>query len=109
MVFDLNSLVSWVYGFMITFGYFVHLILDEIYSVDLGNRRLKKSSGTALKFGMYKNRKQQIHTVVIYLLIPLLFSIAPNTELVQTALFSHEAWLSFTDIILPYDGKYFFH
>ncbi len=107
--FDLNSLVSWVYGFMITFGYFVHLILDEIYSVDLGNRRLKKSSGTALKFGMYKNRKQQIHTVVIYLLIPLLFSIAPNTELVQTALFSHEAWLSFTDIILPYDGKWFFH
>ena len=107
--FDLNSLVSWVYGFMITFGYFVHLILDEIYSVDLGNRRMKKSSGTALKFGMFKNRQQQIQTVVIYLLIPLLFSIAPNTELVQTALFSHEAWLTFTDIILPYDGKWFFH
>ncbi len=107
--FDLNSLVSWVYGFMITFGYFVHLILDEIYSVDLGNRRMKKSSGTALKFGMYKNRKQQIQTIVIYLLIPILFSIAPNTELVQTALFSKEAWLSFTDIILPYDGKWFFH
>ncbi len=107
--FDLNSLVSWVYGFMITLGYFVHLILDEIYSVDLGNRRMKKSSGTALKFGMFKNRQQQIQTVVIYLLIPLLFSIAPDTELVQTALFSKEAWLSFTDIILPYDGKWFFH
>jgi len=107
--FDLNSLVSWVYGFMITFGYFVHLILDEIYSVDLGNRRMKKSSGTALKFGMFKNRQQQIQTVIIYLLIPLLFSVAPNTELIKTALFSHEAWLTFTDIILPYDGKWFFH
>ena len=107
--FDLNSLVSWVYGVMIILGYFVHLILDEIYSVDLGNRRMKKSSGTALKFGMYKNRQQQIQTVVIYLLIPLLFIIAPNTDMIQTALFSHEAWLSFTDIILPYDGKWFFH
>ncbi len=107
--FDLNSLVSWVYGVMIILGYFVHLILDEIYSVDLGNRRMKKSSGTALKFGMYKNRQQQIQTAVIYLLIPLLFIIAPNTDMIQTALFSHEAWLSFTDIILPYDGKWFFH
>ena len=107
--FDLNSLVSWVYGVMIILGYFVHLILDEIYSVDLGNRRMKKSSGTALKFGMFKNRQQQIHTAVLYAVIPLLFMIAPNTEMIQTALFSHEAWLSFTDIILPYDGKWFFH
>ena len=94
---------------MITLGYFVHLILDEIYSVDLGNRRMKKSSGTALKFGMFKNRQQQIHTVVIYALIPLLLMVAPNTDMIQTALFSHEAWLTFTDIILPYDGKWFFH
>ena len=107
--FDLNSLVSWVYGFMITFGYLVHLTLDEVYSVDLGNRRMKKSSGTALKFGMFKNRQQQIHTAVMYALIPLLFMIAPSTELIQTALFSQEAWLSFVDIILPYDGKWFFH
>ena len=107
--FDLNSLVSWVYGFMITLGYLVHLTLDELYSVDLGNRRMKKSSGTALKFGMFKNRQQQIHTAVIYALIPLLFMIAPSTELIQTALFSQEAWLSFVDIILPYDGKWFFH
>jgi len=107
--FDLNSLVSWVYGFMITLGYLVHLTLDELYSVDLGNRRMKKSSGTALKFGMFKNRQQQIHTAVLYAVIPLLFMIAPNTEMIQTALFSQEAWLSFTDIILPYDGKWFFH
>ena len=107
--FDLNSLVSWVYGVMIILGYFVHLTLDEIYSVDLGNRRMKKSSGTALKFGMFKNRQQQIHTAVLYAVIPLLFMIAPNTEMIQTALFSQEAWLSFTDIILPYDGKWFFH
>jgi hypothetical protein len=108
-LFDLNSLVSWVYGFMITWGYLVHLILDETYSVDLGNRRMKRSSGTAFKFGMFKNRNQQIQTAVIYASIPLLFMIAPETDMIQTAIFSQEAWLNFKDIILPYDGRWFFH
>jgi len=108
-LFDLNSLVSWVYGVMTTLGYFVHLTLDELYSVDLGNRRMKKSSGTAMKFGMFKTREQQIHTALIYLAIPLLLLIAPSTDMVQATLFSHEGWLSFKEIILPYDGKWFFH
>jgi len=107
--FELNSLVSWVYGFMIAFGYLVHLTLDELYSVDLGNRRMKKSSGTALKFGMFKTKEQKIHTAVIYAVIPMLLMLAPNTEMLETALFSQDAWLTFTDVILPYDGKWFFH
>jgi hypothetical protein len=107
--FELNSLVAWVYGFMITWGYLVHLILDETYSVDLGNRRMKRSSGTAFKFGMFKTRQQQIHTAIIYAVIPPLFMLAPDTSMLQAALFSQDAWLSFTDVILPYDGKWFFH
>ena len=107
--FDLNSLVSWVYGFMITWGYLVHLILDETYSVDLGNRRMKRSSGTAFKFGMFKNRNQQIQTAVIYASIPLLLLIAPPIDMLQVAIFSQEAWLNFKDILLPYDGRWFFH
>ncbi|CAA6800501.1 MAG: Unknown protein [uncultured Sulfurovum sp.] len=108
--FGLNSLVSWVYGFMITWGYLVHLILDETYSVDLGNRRMKKSSGTAFKFGMFKTRNQMIQTAIVYASIPLLLLyIAPNTELLQIALFSQEAWLNFKDILIPYDGRWFFH
>jgi len=107
--FELNSLVAWVYGFMITWGYLVHLTLDETYSVDLGNRRMKRSAGTALKFGMFKTRQQQIHTAIIYAVIPPLFMLAPDTELLQTALFSQDAWLTFKDIILPYDGKWFVH
>jgi hypothetical protein len=108
-LFDLNSLVSWVYGFMITWGYLVHLVLDETYSVDLGNRRMKRSSGTAFKFGMFKTRNQQIQTAIIYVSIPLLFMIAPPVDLLQTAIFSQEAWLNFKDILLPYEGKWFFH
>ena len=107
--FDLNSLVSWVYGFMITWGYLVHLILDETYSVDLGNRRMKRSSGTAFKFGMFKTKNQKIQTVIVYAAIPLLLLIAPPIDMLQTAIFSQEAWLNFKDILLPYDGRWFFH
>ena len=107
--FDLDSLVSWVYAFMITWGYFVHLLLDETYSVDLGNRRMKKSLGTAFKLGMFKNTKQKIHTAIIYLSIPLLLWFAPDTSLIENALFSQEAWLTFKEIVIPYDGKWFFH
>jgi len=107
--FALNSLVSWVYGFMVTIGYFIHLILDEIYSVDLGNRRMKKSSGTAMKFGKFKTTKDRVHTAVIYVTIFLLMNIAPDTILIENALFSHDAWLTFKDILIPYDGRWFLH
>lgn len=46
---------AWLNGFFLGFGFFVHLLLDEIYSVDLSNRRIKKSFGTALKLFNYRN------------------------------------------------------
>ncbi len=109
LFFGLNSLVSWVYGFMVTFGYLVHLTLDEIYSVDLGNRRVKKSLGTALKFYKLKTNSDKIQTVIIYATLVGLFMIAPDTDLIMNALFSQEAWLNFKDVFLPYDGKWFLH
>lgn len=36
-------------------GFVAHLLLDEIYSVDLQNARLKRSFGTALKLGSRSN------------------------------------------------------
>jgi len=107
--FGLNALVSWVYGFMVTVGYFVHLILDESYSVDLRNKRIKKSFGTALKLGKFKKPKDKVQTALIYMSIPILLSIAPDTTLVINALFSHDAWLIFKDVLIPSDGKWFMH
>ncbi len=40
---------SWIAGSMVGIGYLTHLLLDEIYSVDLLNSRVKRSFGTALK------------------------------------------------------------
>lgn len=50
-----DVLHSWLSGLFIGFGFIVHLLLDEIYSVDLSNKRMKKSFGTALKLYSYKN------------------------------------------------------
>jgi hypothetical protein len=40
---------AWVAGLMVGLGYLTHLTLDEIYSVDIFNSRLRRSFGTALK------------------------------------------------------------
>lgn len=48
-VLDYTAFVSWLMGAFILLGFSIHLILDEIYSVDFSNRKIKRSFGTALK------------------------------------------------------------
>ncbi len=43
---------AWLFGAFVCAGFIVHLLLDELFSVDLVNARLKRSFGTALKFGV---------------------------------------------------------
>jgi hypothetical protein len=109
LFFKLNPLISWIYGIMMSFGYIIHLILDEIYSVDLGNRRVKKSAGTALKLFKLKTPNDKIQYLIVYLILIYLFSMAPDISIVQKAIFSHDAWLNFKSLLLPYDGKWFIH
>ena len=43
-----NEIVAW-FGFLfLVYGFLIHLILDELFAVDLIGRRLKKSFGSAL-------------------------------------------------------------
>lgn len=43
---EIRLMKSWA----VVLGFMLHLVLDELYSVDLVGRRIKKSSGTAMKF-----------------------------------------------------------
>ncbi len=108
-LFYINNLVSWIYGFVMSFGYIVHLLLDEIYSVDLGNRRVKKSAGTALKLFKLKNRSDIIQNIFIYFFLIALYLISPDIDVLKDAIFSKEAWINFKDVLLPHDGRWFFH
>ncbi len=44
-----NDFISWLIGLFLFMGFILHLVLDEIYSVDFMNYRIKRSFGTAIK------------------------------------------------------------
>lgn len=46
---EANELQSWLLGGFMTLGYLIHLVLDEIYSVDFTGVRIRRSFGSALK------------------------------------------------------------
>lgn len=48
-IWDQSPEPAWIAGLMVGIGYLTHLVLDELFSVDLVNARLKRSFGTALK------------------------------------------------------------
>ena len=48
-VFNLSAKTAWGIGAFIFIGATIHLILDELYSIELSGMRIKRSFGTALK------------------------------------------------------------
>lgn len=46
---SMQTLNAWLTGLFVSFGYIVHLVLDEIYAVDFSNQEIKRSFGSALK------------------------------------------------------------
>ncbi|MEJ2116582.1 MAG: metal-dependent hydrolase, partial [Alphaproteobacteria bacterium] len=49
-----EPVVAWMAGLFVLLGYLIHLVLDEIYSVDFAGAHLKRSFGSALKLFDYK-------------------------------------------------------
>jgi hypothetical protein len=74
-IFGFYHFHAWLGGFFIFFGYLVHLVLDEMYSVDFSGRKLKKSFGTALKFYDKNNFESNIY---IYSSIIFTFLFVPS-------------------------------
>jgi membrane-bound metal-dependent hydrolase YbcI (DUF457 family) len=44
-----SAWLAWAHGLAICLGFVIHLLLDELYSVDLTGARIKRSFGTAIK------------------------------------------------------------
>ncbi len=69
-----SVLHAWLNGIFIALGFIVHLLLDELYSVDLSNARMKNSFGTALKLFSYNNMTASvlmtIFTLMLYWMAP---------------------------------------
>jgi hypothetical protein len=73
-VLGLPSALAWFSGCFVVFGYLIHLLLDELYSVDMMGVRLKKSFGTALKPISFTYLKASFAliaaTCVLYFFVP---------------------------------------
>lgn len=71
------DIIAWLSGGFVFFGGLIHLLLDEIYSVDLCNVRVKRSFGTALKLADFNNKSI---TLLIIIGITGLAYVAPSPE-----------------------------
>ena len=72
-----SDIIAWFSGGFIFLGGFIHLLLDEIYSVDLRNIRIKRSFGTAMKLADFNNKSL---TLLMLITIIGLGYVAPSPE-----------------------------
>jgi membrane-bound metal-dependent hydrolase YbcI (DUF457 family) len=99
--FHLTSLDAWTAGAFIAFGFLVHLLLDEIFSVNLFGVSLKKSFGTAMKL---RDPNNLTRTLLMYLAVILLFWQSPNYKPVLDKVLNEKKYRHIQ--ILP-DGDWF--
>ncbi|NPA55993.1 MAG: metal-dependent hydrolase [Epsilonproteobacteria bacterium] len=75
-VFGFGVLKSWYVGMFVFIGYLTHLILDEIYSVDLAGARIKSSFGSAFKLF----NDDIVSVVGFYMSVIILYFFLPQKE-----------------------------
>lgn len=95
--------VAWLAaGFMMA-GFLTHLILDEMYSVDVMDTRIKASFGTALKLVDTRNWTA---TAAMAAATALALYVAPSTQTFVQGMSSRNMWTGLQHRMLP-DGKWF--
>jgi len=82
--FHLSSTFSMLIGFFIFWGFIVHLLLDEIYSIDFKGMRIKRSFGTAIKIFDFNNK---IGSLILYLLVGGLLYLYPLDKILILKIF----------------------
>jgi len=82
-LFKIDIEISFLYGFFMFFGFFIHLLLDELYSVNALGIKVKKSFGTALKLYDSNNKSG---TLILYILITLLWFNLPKPTLLFSSI-----------------------
>lgn len=73
-----DAVVAWMAGLFVFLGYVIHLVLDEIYSVDFTGARIKKSFGSALK--LFERRSPSSSFLMAGALIATLLIAPPSAE-----------------------------
>lgn len=95
--------VAWLAAAFLLVGYLVHLVLDEIYSVDVMDTRVKSSFGTALK--LY-DRRHPYASLSMLAAAALAIWLAPPTETFVSGVASRDLWAGLSRRMLP-EEKWF--
>lgn len=97
--------VAWLAAGFMFIGYLTHLTLDEIYSVDVMDTRLKVSFGTALKL---LDARHWGHSTAMAAAAVLAFALTPSTKLFVHNITSPSLWSSLHGQLLPKNGAPWF-
>ncbi|MET0406777.1 MAG: metal-dependent hydrolase [Hyphomicrobium sp.] len=92
--------VSWLAAVFMFVGYLTHLTLDEIYSVDVMDTRIKSSFGTALKLF---DRRHVYSSVAMAAAVAIAIVLSPRTNTFVEGLSSHSLWTGLEQRMLPSD------
>ena len=95
---------AWLTGLFVFIGFLIHLVLDEIYSVDVEGRTIKKSFGTALK--LFDSRSLRASAFMAVALIAVALAAPPTQEFVEMV--KPPVFFSFLkDRLLPKGNNWF--
>ena len=97
--------VAWLAAAFMFIGYMTHLVLDEIYSVDVMDTRIKSSFGTAIKL---VDRKHWGHTSAMAACTVLAFLMTPPAGLFVKNISSQSMWASLERQLWPKRGAPWF-
>lgn len=95
--------VAWLAAAFMMVGFLTHLILDELYSVDVMDIRIKSSFGTALK--MF-DRRFMAATLAMMTATAAAIWAAPPTKIFVDGVASKDLWSGLHRRLLP-DSKWF--
>lgn len=101
-VYGKNDFTSWLIGFVVFIGFIIHLLLDELYSVDFMNRSIKRSFGTALK--LVDTRYAYTSSLIIVMCIGLYF-VSPSANRFTDTIMSAETYQLIGQRLLPKNFK----
>jgi membrane-bound metal-dependent hydrolase YbcI (DUF457 family) len=93
-----DEAVAWLAAGFMGVGFLTHLILDELYSVDVMDTRIKASFGTALKLFDYKHLG---HSTAMAAATALVFYFTPPTRIFVENITSPSLWTQLHNRLLP--------
>jgi hypothetical protein len=97
-VFERHDGVAWLAGGFMLIGFLTHLILDEIYSVDVLGNHIKKSFGTALK--LFDKRNKSASAAMAAACVLMLFA-TPTISTFYDGITSRSMWAELRSRLLP--------